>query len=113
MDALQVFVRGFETAEAGDNLVEKLQDIGFQIAMRAGGGVDSLGGIIETYITPVIHLDPEDVEDIANEIYEVVGPEPSAVFVQYLAYECTEDCARLDLNDCTEDGPELFNPETE
>lgn len=66
MDALQLFVRGFETTQLGDKLVTKLTDIGFQIAFQAAGDADSMGGIIETHITWVDHLDPNDIDGIGT-----------------------------------------------
>src|SRR5687767_14633692 len=73
VDALQVFVRGFETTNLGDKLVAKLEDIGFRIVLKAAGDADSMGGIIETNIVSIIELDPDDVQAIRKALHEVVG----------------------------------------
>lgn len=52
-DALQLFVRGFETQENGDKMVLVLLGYGFEIKHKFDGSQGTLGGLIETWIPPV------------------------------------------------------------
>jgi hypothetical protein len=79
-DALQVFVRGFETKENGDKIVRVLQGYGFEIKEKFDSSADTFGGLIETYITPVDHLDCADPHRLGQAARRVAGEQ---TFIQY------------------------------
>jgi hypothetical protein len=72
-DALQLFVRGFETSESGDKIVRVLQEYGFDVKEQFDGSTDSLGGLIETHVTPVDSLACDDLDEIVQAVRRVAG----------------------------------------
>jgi len=87
-DALQLFVRGFETQENSDKIVRVLQDIGFEIKEKFDGTQDTLGGLIETYITQFDHLACDSLDEIRQAVYRVSDVE---TFIQYRSWDCAWD----------------------
>lgn len=87
--ALRVYVRGFESQANGEKIATALEQMGFDIKETFDGGSDSLGGLIQTGITPYDDLNCEDsevvgqIDKVVDLIHEVV---PSA-FVQYDVWE--------------------------
>lgn len=90
MDAVQLFVRGFHDQETSNRIRAFIEGtVGFEVKVAIDGQSDSLGGIIETYITPVIELEIVDLEQIKKGIYQAANK--PTVFVQWSKYEKTED----------------------
>jgi hypothetical protein len=81
MDALQIFVRGFETREAGDQIIKILNELGFEIAEAIDGSGDTRGGIIGTRIMPTDELETDDLDEI-DEAVAVTDQ----TFIQYRKY---------------------------
>lgn len=52
MDALKVYVFGFQTQEKGEPIRTFLEEAGFAIVIAADADADSSGGCIETNIAP-------------------------------------------------------------
>lgn len=73
MDALQVFVRGFEDRQRAGAIRNRLTALGFQIEECFDGESDSLGGLIETNIVPQDNLDESDPDVILSMLREATG----------------------------------------
>lgn len=79
IDAIQVFVRGFETQSSGEKIVKVLQRLGFTVTECFDGQSDSRGGLIETAICYEDHL-----EGAFNALHEVVfALAPPGTFIQH------------------------------
>jgi hypothetical protein len=70
IDALQVFVRGFEDVERGEVIISYLTELGFRVKLAADGGSDSLGGLIETDVVYQDELQETDPGIILGELRE-------------------------------------------
>ena len=70
IDALQVFVRGFEDVERGEVIISYLTELGFTVKLAADGGSDSLGGLIETDVVYQDELQETDPGIILGELRE-------------------------------------------
>ena len=68
IDALQVFVRGFEDGERGEAIVGYLKEIGFTVEDIFDGRSDSLGGLIKTDVVYQDHLEETDPDIIVVEL---------------------------------------------
>lgn len=68
IDALQVFVRGFEDQQRGGVIRDYLNDLGFTVQLAADGESDSLGGLIETDVVYQDHLEETDPDAILLEL---------------------------------------------
>ena len=64
IDALQIFVRGFEDGQHGEVIVSYLTEIGFTVGDKFDGDSDSLGGLIETDVVHQDHLEETDPDII-------------------------------------------------
>jgi len=82
MDALQIFVRGFETPEAAEKIVKELERMGFLVVANFDGRYDSRGGLIETAIQPADELETEDFDEILKAVAVT-----NNTFIQYRTYE--------------------------
>ena len=89
MDALQVFVRGFETSEAAGKIVKELERMGFLVVTNFDGRYDSRGGIIETAIQPADELETEDIDEILKAVSVT-----NDTFLQYRTYELLDEGER-------------------
>ena len=70
IDALQVFVRGFEGTERGEDIANYLTEIGFSVEDIFDGSSDSLGGLIETddvYQDELAETDPDIILSVLRE----------------------------------------------
>lgn len=88
-DALQVFIRGFETQESGERIIDVLENYGFTVLERFDGQSDSRGGLIETDIRHVDFLDGGDDLDALTEAVFAVSP--PGTFIQYRAFRVTDE----------------------
>lgn len=73
IDALQVFVRGFEDGQRGEVIASYLTEIGFSVELKVDGDSDSLGGLIETNVVYQDGLQETDPETILRELRRRVG----------------------------------------
>lgn len=89
MDALQIFVRGFETPEAGEKIVNELERMGFLVVTNFDGRYDSRGGLIETAIKPADELETEDFDEILKAVAVT-----NDTFIQYRTYEFLDEGER-------------------
>lgn len=89
MDALQILVRGFETPEAGEKIVNELERMGFLVVTHFDGRYDSRGGIIETAIKPADELETEDFDEILKAVAVT-----NDTFIQYRTYEFLDEGER-------------------
>jgi hypothetical protein len=88
LDAIRIAVRGFGTRADGDRIIDKLANIGFDLAETIDPKCDDLGGVIETLISPVDDLDLDDYDDPVPEIKaKILAGEDVACFVQWDGYE--------------------------
>lgn len=88
MDALQIFVRGFHSQEAGQKLASVLSDLGFELKDCFDGSSDDLGGLIETQIMDVNQLYECTPAEIKRRLYERAEID---VFVQHRTFTVVED----------------------
>lgn len=79
IDAIQVFVRGFETQGNGERIVEVLQNFGFTVTDCFDGTADSRGGLIETAICYEDNLEG-DLNEIQGAVFAIAPP---GTFIQH------------------------------
>lgn len=89
VDALQVFVRGFETPKASEKIIKELERMGFLVVTNFDGRYDSRGGIIETAIQPADELETEDFDEILKAVADT-----NDIFIQYRTYELLDEGER-------------------
>lgn len=82
MDALQIFVRGFESREAGQQVVTALNELGFEVQEAFDGTEDDRGGLIGTRIMPTDELETDDLDAILEAVALADG-----TFIQYRRYD--------------------------
>lgn len=70
IDALQVFVRGFENQGRGETIDRYLTEIGFSVELKVDGDSDDLGGRIETNVVYEDLLEETDPGIILGELRE-------------------------------------------
>lgn len=87
IDAIQVFVRGFETQRSGEKIVEVLQEFGFSVTNCFDGQADSRGGLIETNICYEDHLEG-DLNDIQKAIFALAPP---GTFIQHRKFRLSSE----------------------
>lgn len=73
IDALQIFVRGFEDVQRGEAIVNYLTELGFTVEDIFDGDSDSLGGLIGTNIVFQDFLEETDPDIILAELRERTG----------------------------------------
>lgn len=73
IDALQVFVRGFENRGRGETISRYLTEIGFSVELKADGDSDDLGGLIQTNVVYEDHLEETDPETMLLELRRRTG----------------------------------------
>ena len=86
--ALQVFVRGFDSQEAGEKICKSLEALGFTVSERFDGSQDTLGGLIETTITCNDSLEADDPGIIQQMVEDAVG---RSLKLQWRQYELTSE----------------------
>lgn len=89
IDALQVFVRGFETPAHGHRIVGVLEGHGFTVLCCFDGSSDDRGGLIETDIRDVGCLDGDG--DLAALQELVFAVSPPGTFLQYRRYRLDDE----------------------
>lgn len=87
--ALRVYVRGFESQANGEKIVAALERMGFDIKDAFDGDSDTLGGLIETGITPYDNLDFGDSEVVGqiDKVEALIHQVVPTAFVQYDIWE--------------------------
>ncbi len=70
IDALQVFVRGFENRGRGEAIDRYLTEIGFSVELKVDGESDDLGGLIQTNVVYEDCLEETDPGIILGELRE-------------------------------------------
>lgn len=78
-DALYLAVTGFQTQVAGNKLIRALSETGFKIEFCADGESDSMGGIIETAITPTTALETDELGEIIQALQSALPDVPFSV----------------------------------
>ena len=73
IDALQVFVRGFENRGRGETIDRYLTEIGFSVELKDDGDSDNLGGLIETNVVYEELLDESDPDTMLLELRRRTG----------------------------------------
>ena len=68
MKAIQIFVRGFQTQDVGNQIITALGDLGFTLRTACDGSSDSAGGLIETEIAFCDELENENLAEIRDAI---------------------------------------------
>lgn len=81
MNAVQVFVRGFQSSQNGDRIIKILEGLGFDIKESFDGTADSRGGIISTHIAPVDELETDNLDEIREAVAVAEG-----TFIQYRTF---------------------------
>ena len=73
IDALQMFVRGFDDGDRGEVIASYLTEIGFTVEDVFAGDSDNLGGLIGTNLVYQDELHETDPETILAELHERTG----------------------------------------
>lgn len=88
-DALCIAVTGFQTQVAGNKLIKVLNEIGLNVVFCADGESDSMGGIIETAIAPVVTLETDEPGTIVEALQSALPDVPFSVL--YTSYNVAHD----------------------
>ncbi len=97
MDAVKVYVFGFQTQEQGKPIRTFLEKAGFSIVMATDASGDSSGGCIETAIAAQGDLNC-DVDAIRQGVRDVC-PKARLRWYEYdLVHEGADDCDDKPLN---------------
>ena len=89
IDAMQVFVRGFEDKDRGEVIASYLTENGFSIELKVDGASDNLGGLIETNIVNEDNLTETDPEAILVELRQRTGSD--GLWIQTRRFSLVED----------------------
>ena len=89
IDAMQVFVRGFENRFRGEEIHSYLTENGFSVELKVDGASDDLGGLIETNIVNEETLTETDPEAILLELRRRTGFD--GLWIQTRKYSMVED----------------------